>query len=140
MIAGVVVLVASVVSCVAAVLAVVAVTVLVMQVRRLETTVEVLRRDALAAAADARTAAGLASTEMARVEAVLEDAGSVTATVDATSRLASRALANPVVKLLAVRAGASRGLHELRRPTPATPAPPVAGNGHRPTSRPGRRR
>jgi hypothetical protein len=74
--------------------------------------------------ADARRTAGYASAEMARVDAVLEDTESVTATVDSASRLAQRAFANPMVKLLAFRAGAARGMRELH-----TPAAPPRRNG-----------
>ncbi len=120
--ADVVALVAAVVGCVAALVALSAAVVLVNQVRRLERAIEMMRSDAAAVLADARAAAGLASTEMARVEAVLEDAGSVTATVDSATRLAHRAFANPVVKVLALRAGTASGLRQLRRPDGDKPA------------------
>jgi hypothetical protein len=55
-----------------------------------------------------------AATEMERVGAVLESTESVSATVDSASRLAYRAFANPVVKVLAVRAGAAGGMRRLR--------------------------
>ena len=112
----VVVLVAAVVACVAAVVGVVAAVVLVGQVRRLERGVEVLRHEVVPLVEEARQAAGYASTEMARVEAVLEDTEAVTATVDSATRLAQRAFANPVVKVLALRAGTAGGLRRLRTP------------------------
>jgi hypothetical protein len=115
--ADVVVLVAAVVGCLGALAVLVAAVVLVNQVRRLERAIELMRSDALALLGDARAAAGHASTEMARVEAVLEGTESVTATVDSASRLARRAFANPVVKVLAFRAGAASGMRELRQPT-----------------------
>jgi len=52
---------------------------------------------------------------MERVGAVLDSTESVHATVDSASRLAYRAFANPVVKVLAVRAGAVTGLRQLGR-------------------------
>jgi len=58
-----------------------------------------------------------AATEMERVGAVLESTESVSATVDSASRLAYRAFANPVVKVLAVRAGAAGGMRRLRTGT-----------------------
>jgi hypothetical protein len=61
---------------------------------------------------------------MERVGAVLDTTESVHATVDSASRLAYRAFANPVVKVLAVRAGAASGLRRL-----AGTDPPVAGGG-----------
>ena len=50
---------------------------------------------------------------MERVGAVLDTTESVHATVDSASRLAYRAFANPVVKVLAVRAGAATGIRRL---------------------------
>ncbi len=63
--------------------------------------------------ADAHRVVGQAATEMERVGAVLDTTESVHATVDSASRLAYRAFANPVVKVLAVRAGAATGLRQL---------------------------
>ena len=121
----VVLLVAAVVACVAALAAVVAAVVLVGQVRRLERALQDIRSEALPLVTEARTVVDHAATEMARVEAVLEGTESVTATVDSASRLAQRAFANPVVKVLAFRAGASGAVRRLRQP-----APPVT-NGRR---------
>jgi hypothetical protein len=115
----VVVLVAAVVGVLAALVALTAAAVLVAQVRRLEQVADRLSADAAAVLADARRTAGYASNELARVDAVLEGTESVTATVDGASRLARRAFANPVVKLLAIRAGAARGMRELQAPAPA---------------------
>ncbi len=112
----VVVLVAAVVACVAAVVACVAAAVLVGQVRRLERGIEALRTEAVPLVHEARQAVDHASAEMARVEAVLEDTESVTATVDSASRLAQRAFASPIVKVMALRAGTVGGLRRLRRP------------------------
>ena len=63
--------------------------------------------------ADAHRVVGQAATEMERVGAVLDTTESVAATVDSASRLAYRAFANPVVKVLAVRAGAASGIRRL---------------------------
>ncbi len=112
----VVVLVAAVVACVAAIVGVAAAVVLVGQVRRLERGIERLRGETVPLVAEAREAVGYATSEMARVEAVLEDTESVTATVDSASKLAQRAFANPVVKVLAFRAGTAGGLRRLREP------------------------
>ena len=105
----VVVLVAAVVACVAAIVGVAAAVVLVGQVRRLERGIEALRGEAVPLVAEASQAVDHASSEMARVEAVLEDTESVTATVDSASKLAQRAFANPVVKVLAFRPGRPAG-------------------------------
>jgi len=117
--ADVVVLIGAVVVCLAAIVCLVAAFVLVGQVQRLERAVEAFRDEALPLVAEARQAADQAAGELARVEAVLEGTESVTATVDSASRLAQRALANPVVKVLAFRAGAASGLRAMREPEPA---------------------
>ncbi len=75
---------------------------------------------------DARKMANEAVTEMERVGAVLESTEAVHATVDSASRLAYRAFANPVVKVLAVRAGAATGLRRLAGGGDTT----VPGDGH----------
>lgn len=112
----VVVLVAAVVACVAAAVVLTAAVVLVGQVRRIERGIEDLRAEAVPLVRDARAAAAHASSEMARVDAVLADTETVTATVDAATRLAQRALARPVVKALALHAGTVGGLRKLREP------------------------
>jgi uncharacterized protein YlxW (UPF0749 family) len=114
--ANVVALVAAVMASVAAIVACTAAVVLVGQVRRLERGLEALRAEAVPLVHEARQAVDHASAGMARVESVLEDTESVTATVDSASRLAQRAFANPVVKLLAIRAGTAGGLRRLRQP------------------------
>jgi hypothetical protein len=112
--ADVVVVVAAGVTCAAAVASLAVIAVLVNQVRRLDRTLGQLQRDVLPLVADARQAADAAATEMLRVGAVLENTEAVTATVDSATRLAHRAFANPVVKVLALRAGAASGLRQLR--------------------------
>ena len=54
---------------------------------------------------DARVVVDQAATEMVRVGDVLDSAEAVSATVDSASRLAYRAFANPVVKVLAYGTG-----------------------------------
>ncbi len=84
------------------------------QVRRLEVVAEDLRAQTMPLVVEAHRVVGQAATEMDRVGAVLESTESVSATVDSASRLAYRAFANPVVKVLAVRAGAAGGMRRLR--------------------------
>ena len=115
-VAEVVVLVAAVVACMAALVCLVSAVVLVGAVRRLERGVESLRSETVPLVSDAREVMDHATTELARVGAVLEGTESVTATVDSASRMAQRALTNPVVKVLAIRAGAATGLRHLRSP------------------------
>ena len=107
-------LVAAVVACVAGVVVAVAAGILVGQVRRLERGIEALRGDAVPLVHEARLAADHAVEELSRVDAVLADTESVTATVDRAAQLAARAFANPVVKALAWRAGAVGGWRSLR--------------------------
>jgi hypothetical protein len=133
--AEVIVVVAASVSCIGAVVCVTAASLLRAHVRRLERAIESLEDDAVPMVSEARQAVDAASSEMARVEAVLEGTESVTQTVESASRLAQRAFSNPVVKVLALRAGAATGLRELRRPAgPAARAPadpPHRGAGRR---------
>jgi predicted acylesterase/phospholipase RssA len=56
-----------------------------------------------------------ANAELARVERLVGSAESISATVDATSKLAYRALSAPVIKTVAVTSGASRAARRIRR-------------------------
>ncbi len=109
------------------------------QVDRLVAAADELGRQAVPLVADAHRVVGQAATEMERVGAVLDTTESVHATVDSASRLAYRAFANPVVKVLAARAGAATGLRQLtgeprraadgnRRQAPATTTGGTNGN------------
>ncbi len=62
-------------------------------------------------------AAGLAEAneELARIDRLLGSAESISATVDATSKLAYRALSAPVIKTVAMTSGASRAAKRMRR-------------------------
>jgi hypothetical protein len=83
------------------------------QVRALRRVADDLRRQTVPLVADAQRVVDQAATEMERVGAVLDSTEAVHATVDSASRLAYRAFANPVVKVLAVRAGAATGIRRL---------------------------
>jgi hypothetical protein len=78
-----------------------------------------LKRQTVPLVADAHRVVDQAATEMERVGAVLDSTESVHATVDSASRLAYRAFANPVVKVLAVRSGAASGMRRLVGTSPA---------------------
>lgn len=125
-----VVLAAAIVACVAAIVACAAAVILVGQVRRLERAVEAVRAETVPLVHEAREVVDQASAEMARVEAVLEDTEAVTATVDSASRLAQRAFANPVVKVLAAGAGTAGGLRRLREPAEPRRGEPAARRRH----------
>ena len=83
------------------------------EVGRIGALADDLKRQTVPLVADAHRVVGQAATEMERVGAVLDTTESVHATVDSASRLAYRAFANPVVKVLAVRAGAASGIRRL---------------------------
>jgi len=113
------VLVASI-ACVLAVAGIlVAVVSLRREVARLGALADELKRQTVPLVADAHRVVDQAATEMERVGAVLDTTESVHATVDSASRLAYRAFANPVVKVIAVRAGAASGMRRLAGSAPA---------------------
>ena len=107
------ILVASIASCAAVAGLLVGLGTLRREVRSLRRAVEQLADQTLPLVADAHRVVDQAATEMERVGAVLDSTESVHATVDSASRLAYRAFANPVVKVLAVRAGAASGIRRL---------------------------
>ena len=88
------------------------------QVTRLGHLADELKRQTVPLVADAHRVVDQAATEMERVGAVLDSTESVHATVDSASKLAYRAFANPVVKVLAVRAGAASGMRRLAGSAP----------------------
>ncbi|MGP0109285.1 MAG: DUF948 domain-containing protein [Acidimicrobiales bacterium] len=126
------VLVASI-ACVGAVIGLlVAVGSLRREVQRLGAVSDELRRHTVPLVADAHRVVDQAATEMERVGAVLDSTESVHATVDSASRLAYRAFANPVVKVLAVRAGAATGLRRLASGSDPAGAGGASPNGNGP--------
>ena len=105
------------------------------QVTRMTVVADELRRQTVPLVADAHRVVDQAATEMERVGAVLDSTESVHATVETASRLAYRAFANPVVKVLAVRAGAATGIRRLASGGTLPAAEPAAhgavnGNGN----------
>ena len=56
-----------------------------------------------------------ANVELERVNRLVGSAESISATVDATSKLAYRALSAPVIKTVAITSGASRAAKRLRK-------------------------
>lgn len=121
--ADVVVAVAAGIACLGAIVSLATAFLLVGQVRRFERGIEALRHEVLPLVEQAHAAAGHAATEIARVDAVLADTEAVTAAVDHAARMARRAFANPVVKILAWRAGAVGGLRRLRGQEGRAPRP-----------------
>jgi HAMP domain-containing protein len=116
--ADVAVLVAAACSAVAAVCAVAACVVLTRRIRELRALVAELDDETVPMLRDARIAADQAATEMVRVGDVLASAEAVSTTVDSASRLAYRAFANPLVKMVAFFSGFGSALRRLfARPT-----------------------
>ncbi len=129
------VLVASIASCVAVIGVLVAVGSLRRQTRALQVVADELGRQTVPLVADAHRAVDQAATELERVGAVLESTESVHATVDSASKLAYRAFANPVVKVLAVRAGAATGIRRLASGSDRTASNGSRDRNHRPGGR-----
>jgi uncharacterized protein YoxC len=125
------VLVAAAAAAVTALVLLVVVVVLGRRVRELGRAVEELRRETVPLVRDARVVVDQAATEMVRVGDVLDSAEAVSATVDSASRLAYRALSNPVVKVLAYGTGLGSAVRRFfgRRP-PEGGRPAVSANGH----------
>jgi hypothetical protein len=109
----IVVLVAALVSGLTAVGLLVALRSLRREVAALRRVTDDLRHHTVPLVADAHRVVDQAAGEMERVGAVLDSTESVHATVDSASKLAYRAFANPVVKVLAVRAGAASGIRRF---------------------------
>ena len=139
---------AAVVAAVAAVASLGAVTVLGRRLRELRRLVQELQEEAVPLVRDARVVVDQAATEMERVGDVLGSAEAVSATVDSASRLAYRAFANPVVKVLAFGSGVGGALRRLfgrtpratRRVTASTPGPGANDASPRRAHRRSRRR
>jgi len=131
------VLVASIASAVTAVVLVVVCVVLGRRVRDLGRAVEELRGETVPLVRDARVVVDQAATEMVRVGDVLDSAEAVSATVDSASRLAYRALANPVVKLLAYGTGLGTAARRLVGRHPARGDGPGPVTRRDPVERPG---
>jgi hypothetical protein len=107
------VVVAAAVAGAAAVTSLVCVVVLRRTLRELDDIVDHLRVETVPLVREARVVVEEAATEMVRVGDVLESAESVSATVDSASRLAYRAFANPVVKIIAFGTGVTTALRRL---------------------------
>jgi hypothetical protein len=118
------VLVAAIAASVAAVGSLVAVVILGRRIRELRQLVGDLGRETVPLVREARVVVDQAATEMMRVGDGLGSAESVSATVDSASRLAYRAFANPVVKVLAFGTGTGAALRRLvggKSPEPSVP-------------------
>jgi hypothetical protein len=114
--AGDVAAVAAVVVLLVAVVALlVVVRALMRSLRLLDVTVAELRRGTVPLVDDAQRALQRANAELERVDALLDTAQSVGATVDSASRLAYLAFSNPLIKTMAFASGTGRAFRRLRR-------------------------
>lgn len=102
-------------SIVAVVAIVVALGRLLASVRALRRTLDELNAQVSPLVDDLRVALEEANEELDRIDRLVGSAESISATVDATSKLAYRALSAPVIKTVAVTSGASRAARRLRR-------------------------
>lgn len=102
-------------SIVAVVAIVVALGRLLASVRALRRSLDELNAQVVPLVDDLRVALEEANEELDRIDRLVGSAESISATVDATSKLAYRALSAPVIKTVAVTSGASRAARRLRR-------------------------
>lgn len=84
--------------------------------RELAATVDHLRRETEPLVAHLADAVTETEEQLDRVDQLVGSAEQISATVDATSRIAYRALSAPVIKTVAATTGASRAARRLRRP------------------------
>lgn len=84
-------------------------------VRRVTRTLDELNAQALPLIDEMAEALAEANEELARVDRLVGSAESISATVDATSKLAYRALSAPVIKTVAFRSGANRAAKRIRK-------------------------
>jgi hypothetical protein len=87
---------------------------LVRTVRALRTVVDELRSQAVPMVTDLRAAVAQADSELDRVAGLLDQAEEIGAQVEATTRLANRAFAPPIIKTLSLAAGLRRASRRLR--------------------------
>lgn len=102
-------------SIVAVVAIVVALGRLLASVRALRRTLDEMNAQVGPLVDDLRVALEEANEELDRIDKLVGSAESISATVDATSKLAYRALSAPVIKTVAVTSGAGRAARRLRR-------------------------
>jgi hypothetical protein len=100
------------------------VVVLVMLARTLRSvraTLAELQDETLVAVRDMHRAIRSAAGDLDRVDTLLATAESVSGTVDSASRFAYKAVSNPVVKTIAMGAGARKAVRRIRRTEPGLP-------------------
>ncbi|MCB0987519.1 MAG: hypothetical protein H6519_03885 [Microthrixaceae bacterium] len=110
----VVLVVVTMVSVVSVVAMVIALQQILTVLRQVRTTLDEINARAVPLVDDLARSLAEANEELARVDRLVGSAESISATVDATSKLAYRALSAPVIKTVAVTSGASRAARRLR--------------------------
>ncbi len=83
--------------------------------RQVRVALDRLTAEALPLVEHLGTSVADANEELAKVQRLVGSAESISATVDATSKLAYRALSAPVIKTVAMTSGASRAAKRLRK-------------------------
>lgn len=83
--------------------------------RQVRATLDEVNAGALPLVSDLAQGLAEANEELARIDRLVGSAESISATVDATSKLAYRALSAPVIKTVAMGSGASRAARRMRR-------------------------
>ena len=111
--AAIVVAIASVVAVVLLVFALVAVT---KTLTALRLSIEQLRRETLPVIDELEKTVTQANADLARLDTLLESAGSVTQTVDSASQLAYLAFSNPIIKAIAFATGTAKAARAFRGP------------------------
>jgi hypothetical protein len=97
----------------------------VMTLRDLRATVEALQAQSIALAEEMRVALRDAENEVDRVGALLTAAETVGDRIDTASRIVSKTVTNPVVKVLALGTGTKRAVRRMRTGDEAPSGKPV---------------
>jgi hypothetical protein len=110
---------AAIIVAIASVVAVVLLVFVVVAVNRTLTTlrlsIEQLRRETLPVVDELHRTVTTANAELERLDAFLESATSVSATVDSASHLAYLAFSNPLIKVMALATGTAKAAKALKR-------------------------
>ena len=110
---------AAVIVAIASVVAVMLLVLVVVSVNRTLATVrlsiEQLRRETLPVVDELHRTVTTANAELERLDALLDSATSVSATVDSASHLAYLAFSNPLIKAMALATGTAKAAKALRR-------------------------
>ncbi|MCU1484913.1 MAG: hypothetical protein JWN67_1659 [Actinomycetia bacterium] len=110
---------AAVIVAIASVVAVVLLVFVVVAVNRtlatLRLSIEQLRRETLPVVDELHRTVTTANAELVRLDAFLDSATSVSATVDSASHLAYLAFSNPLIKVMALATGTAKAAKALKR-------------------------